>query len=201
MRATPTTARGRATRSRILDAATGLVSERGVAATSLDDVRERAHVSKSQLYFYFADRDSLVREVAEWTCNLVVDNQADVLARCDTLEGIERYLDTVVALQIEREHPSGWAIASLAGQLADHDEQTRLILADGLGRWEDGLRTGLQAMAAKGELKMDADPYLLATQILALLQGGLLLAQVRRNVGQMRIAADTALKLVHGALA
>ncbi len=197
VRAAPRTARGRATRNRILDAATGLVSERGVAATSLDDVRERAHVSKSQLYFYFADRDSLVREVAESTCKLVIDNQADDLARCDTLEGIEHYLDAVVAGQ----HPSGWAIASLAGQLADHDEQTRLILADGLGRWEDGLRTGLQAMAARGELKMDGDPNLIATQILALLQGGLLLTRVRRNVGQMRIAGDTALKLVRDALA
>ena len=105
-----------------------------------------------------------MREVAESTCKLVIDIQADDLARCDTLEGIERYLDAVVALQIEREHPSGWAIASLASQLADHDEQTRLILADGLGRREDGLRTGLQAMAAKGELKMDADPNLIATR-------------------------------------
>jgi TetR/AcrR family transcriptional regulator, transcriptional repressor for nem operon len=201
MGATPRTARGRATRERILHAATSLVSERGVAGTSLDDVRERAHASKSQLYLYFPDRDALLREVAGSTCQLVIDKQSDVLARCDSLEGIERYLDAVVGLQLEREHPSGCPIASLAGQLADHDEQTRLILADGLGRWEDGLRSGLQAMAARGELRMDADPNLIATQILVLLQGGLLLTQVRRDAGQMRIAADTALQLVHDVLA
>ena len=64
MSTTPRTARGRATRERILQAATDLISERGVAGTSLDDVRELARASKSQLYLYFPDRDALLREVA-----------------------------------------------------------------------------------------------------------------------------------------
>src|SRR5262245_27041733 len=42
----PRTAKGRATRARIVAAAAGLIGERGVAETSLDDVIERAAVSK-----------------------------------------------------------------------------------------------------------------------------------------------------------
>jgi TetR/AcrR family transcriptional regulator, transcriptional repressor for nem operon len=200
MSTTPRTARGRATRERILQAATDLISERGVAGTSLDDVRELARASKSQLYLYFPDRDALLREVAGLTCDTVIGSQAEVLAAFSSLEGLERYLDAIVGLQVERETPTGCPIASLAGQLADHDEQTRLILADGLGRWELGLREGLEAMAARGELKPDADPSRLATQTLTILQGGLLLTQVRRDAGQMRIAADTVLTVVRAAL-
>jgi AcrR family transcriptional regulator len=201
MGTTPRTARGRATRERILQAATELVSERGVAGTSLDDVRERAHASKSQLYLYFPDRDSLLREVAASTCDVVLDGQADVLSGFASVAGIERYLNAMVDVQREQLHPAGCPIASLAGQLADHDEQTRLILADGLDRWEQGLRTGLEAMAARGELQPDADLTLLATQTLTVLQGGLLLTQVRRDVAQMRLAADTVLALIGEALA
>ena len=134
------------------------------------------------------------------TCDTVMGAQAEVLAAFSSLEGLERYLDAIVGLQVERETPTGCPIASLAGQLADHDEQTRLILADGLGRWELGLREGLEAMAARGELKPDADPSRLATQTLTILQGGLLLTQVRRDAGQMRIAADTVLTVVRAAL-
>jgi len=201
MGTTPRTARGRATRERIRQAATELVSERGVAGTSLDDVRERAHASKSQLYLYFPDRDSLLREVAASTCDVVLDGQADVLSGFASVAGIERYLNALVDFQREQLHPAGCPIASLAGQLADHDEQTRLILAGGLDRWEQGLRIGLEAMAARGELKPDADPTLLATQTLTLLQGGLLLTQVRRDVAQMRLAADTVLALIGAARA
>jgi TetR/AcrR family transcriptional repressor of nem operon len=196
----PRTARGRATRERILQAATSLISERGVAATSLDDVRELAHASKSQLYLYFPDRDALLREVAGSTCDMVIGGQADILAAVDSIEGLERYLDAIVALHVCQDQPGGCPIASLAGQLADHDEQARLILADGLGRWEDGLRSGLETMVAKGELRPDADPRLLATQMLTIIQGGLLLTQVRRDIGQLQTATQTALSLVRAAL-
>jgi TetR/AcrR family transcriptional repressor of nem operon len=196
MSASPRTARGRATRGRIVQAASALVAECGVAGTSLDDVREQAHVSKSQLYLYFADKEALLREVAEATCDAVIDAQAEVLAGFDSLAGIERYLDALVDLQVERGAHGGCPIGSLAGQLIERDEVARGILADGFARWESGLREGLAAMATAGELKPDADPQLLATQTLALLQGGLLLSQVRRDPSQMRIAADAVLALV-----
>lgn len=197
----PRTARGRATRQRILDAATALIAERGVAGTSLDDVRELAQASKSQLYLYFPDRDALLREVAGSTCDAVIDSQAEGLAGFDSIGGIRSYLDATVALQAQQRRPAGCPIASLAGQLADHDETTRLILADGLERWEQGFRAGLQAMAARGELKAGADPATLARQSLAIIQGGLLLTQVRQDVAQLRLAADTVLGLISSALA
>jgi AcrR family transcriptional regulator len=197
----PRTARGRATRQRILQAATDLISERGVAGTSLDDVRELAQASKSQLYLYFPDRDALLREVAESTCETVIETQAQALSGFDSVAGIKRYLDATVAFQHEQDQPSGCPIASLAGQLADHDEETRLILADGMDRWQEGLRTGLEAMLSRGELKPDADPVALANQSLVILQGGLLLTQVRRDVAQMQLAADTVLALISANLA
>ena len=56
----------------IVNAAAGLVYERGVARTSLDDVIERAGVSKSQLYLYFNDRSALLREVVPHNLALVL---------------------------------------------------------------------------------------------------------------------------------
>jgi TetR/AcrR family transcriptional repressor of nem operon len=194
----PRTARGRATRERIVRAASELVTERGVAGTSLDDVRELAQASKSQLYLYFADRGELLRAVAESTCDTVLETQADALAGFDSVAGIERYLDAIVALQVEHNTP-GCPIGSLAGQLVPRDEASRVILADGLGRWERSLRSGLEAMAARQELRPNANPALLASQTLMLLQGGLLVSQVRRDPSQMRIAADTVLELVQAA--
>ena len=57
------TARGAATKARIVAAAASLVYERGIAGTSLDDVMAATGTSKSQLYHYFADKDALIHEV------------------------------------------------------------------------------------------------------------------------------------------
>lgn len=192
----PRTANGRATRDRILDAATELVGERGVAQTSLDDVRRRAQASKSQLYLYFPNREELLRAVARQTSQLVMAGQAEVLAGFTSYDGLRHYLDALVALQVQRDAVGGCPIGSLAGQLADQDEPARLALADGFGEWEQGLRLGLEAMADGRQLASGADLDALATQILGLLQGGLVLTQVRRDPSQMRIAADGILALV-----
>lgn len=58
-----TGARDEATRARTLQAAAELMFVKGVAATSIDDVRAATGTSKSQVYHYFADKDALVQEV------------------------------------------------------------------------------------------------------------------------------------------
>src|SRR5260370_22321400 len=98
----PRTSRGRATRERIVQAATELVAERGVAGTSLDDVRTRAHASKSQLYHYFSDRDDLMRAVARAVSDDVLGGQAELFARLDTVDGLRAWTDWLVTLQQTR---------------------------------------------------------------------------------------------------
>src|SRR5207245_1730359 len=63
----PATAKGRAMRERILQAAAELIAEKGTAGMSLDDVRVRTGASRSQLYHYFEDRDDLVHAVIDVT--------------------------------------------------------------------------------------------------------------------------------------
>jgi TetR/AcrR family transcriptional regulator, transcriptional repressor for nem operon len=192
----PVTAKGRDTRERIIRAAGELVAERGVAGTSLDDVRVRAHVSKSQLYHYFADRDDLMRAVARAAGDDVVGGQAELFARLDTIDGLRAWIDALVILQQTRKAKGGCPIGSLAGQLAEHDEGARLELADGLDRWETAIREGLERMAARGELHTGADPGVLAQNTLAAVQGGLLLTQVRRDPNQLRTALNGALRAI-----
>ena len=49
------TPKGAATRQRIIEGAAAEIRERGVAVTTLDDVRARTGTSKSQLFHYFPD--------------------------------------------------------------------------------------------------------------------------------------------------
>jgi len=55
------------TRDAIRDAAIGVASETGFAAMTMDKVAERAGVSPSTVYRYFADRDALLAAIMAWT--------------------------------------------------------------------------------------------------------------------------------------
>lgn len=195
----PSTAKGRATRERIVHAAAELVAEEGVAGVTLDDVGRRAPASRSQLYHYFDDRDDLVRAVVDVTTDAVLGGQAEMLEQLDSWAGFDRWCDALVTLQHERQARGGCPIGSLAGQLAERDPDVRAAIADGLGRWEAHVRDGLIRMQDNGDLASGADPTMLATTTMAALQGGLLLTQVRRDPEQLRIALDAARTVLRAA--
>src|ERR671919_3106052 len=183
-----TTAKGRATRARILAAASELISDRGIAETSLDDVIERAGVSKSQLYHYFEDRSDLLRAVVALNTESVLSD----IGPLDSWKAIRSWLDSLVDLQVEGRCRGGCPIGSLVGQLAESDDRARVALADSFTGWEEKLRDGLRSMQEQRKLKRTADPARLATATLAAIQGGLLLTQIRRDPDPLAVSLEVA---------
>jgi TetR/AcrR family transcriptional regulator, transcriptional repressor for nem operon len=196
MGAAPTTERGRSTRQRIVAAAREVVAEKGASAASLDDVGARAPASRSQLYHYFEDKNDLLKAVAEATNDMVLGGQQDLFASLGTWEGLDRWTDALVALQVERGGEGGCPIANLLGQLGEQHDQIRVVLTSGFDRWEAYIREGLAAMVGSGELQPDTDVDWLAASTLASLQGGLVLTQARRDPQALRRALDGALALI-----
>lgn len=187
------TAKGRATRARIVAAAAELVFAHGVARTGIDDVRARAGVSASQLYHYFTDKDDLVRAVIAHQTDGILDAQRPLLDHLDSFEALERWRDLLVDLQEQRHCQGGCPIGSIAAELADEDPEARADLAAGFERWEAPIRAGLARMRDRGELRADADTDALALALLAALQGGLVLTQTRRSTAPLRTALDAML--------
>jgi TetR/AcrR family transcriptional repressor of nem operon len=176
------TAKGEATRARIVAAAAGLMYERGVAGTSTEDVLTAAGVtSPSQLYHYFGDKRSLVRAVIQYQTELMLGFQKPLLSRLDSFEALEAWRDAVVQAQWARDCAGGCPIGSLAAELADQDPAARGDLNGTFGQWEGAIRDGLASLQARGELDPAADVDELSIVLLTALQGGLLMTQVRRD--------------------
>ncbi len=190
------TVKGRATRSHIVDAAAALMYERGVSATSTQDVLRAAEVSNSQLYHYFRDKDDLARAVVAHQVERVLSQQQAMLTGLDSFAALEGWREALVGFARRRQGRGGCPIGSLASELADLDEPARVVLAAGFGRWETAIRTGLEAMRERGELRPEADPATLALATLAALQGGLLLTQTRREAEPLAAALDGAIAYI-----
>src|SRR5579875_2935253 len=98
------TRKGMLTRGRIVGAAAGLMHERGVAETTIEDVKAAARVSSSQLYHYFADKESLVQAVIDRQADLIVGTSEQ--AGLGTVEGIRAWRDLVIQ-EARRTHGTG----------------------------------------------------------------------------------------------
>ncbi len=184
------TRKGEATRARIVAAAAELMFERGVAATGIEDVKEQAGVSSSQLYHYFADKQALVHAVIAHQTQAILDIQEPILSRLDSLDALRAWRRQAVAIQLQLQCEGGCPIGSIAGELAESDAQARAEIAAGFARWEDAIGAGVRAMHERGELPADVDPEELALALLAAHQGGLVLTQVRRDPAPLEAVLD-----------
>lgn len=190
------TARGLATRALIVDAAAELMSTRGVAATTLDDVRALSGTSKSQLYRHFSDKDALVLAVVKQQGENVLDTNTRGLARLNSMRGLQLWRDAVMQRVTVRNGAHGCALGSLAAELADVDEDARVLLAGMFQAWERLFIDGFVRMKNRGVLREESDAETLATAMIAALQGGYLLAQTAHDPQPMGVALDMALDYV-----
>ncbi len=187
------TSRGAATKARIVEAANQLMFERGVALTTLADVRTASATSKSQLYQHFADKNALVREVIEFRAEALLAQQRRRLEKVDSLRGLELWRDEMVERNALRDGAYGCPLGSIANEIADHDEDTRRIIANHFDEWLQIIVDTIDRLKTRGVLREDADPRALASGLLAALQGGYLLAKTSRDVNLMRVAVDMAI--------
>ena len=185
------TPKGQATRARIVEAASRLMLEGGVARTTIEDIQQAAQVSASQMYHYFTDKNALVLAVIDRETDLVLGVQHQGLDRVDSVEALREWRDLIVGVLAEAGCVGGCPLGSLASDLSEIDPIARARLAQSFERWEELLRAGFIAMRRNGELAPDANPDDLAVAMLAAVQGGLLLSQVRRNTKPLETAVDT----------
>ncbi|MDF2561738.1 MAG: transcriptional regulator, TetR family [Microbacterium sp.] len=188
------TTKGTRTKARIVEAAAQLMLQEGVEGTRMEDVRRAAAVSSSQIYHYFADKQALVRAVVTHQAATVVARQEVAFAQMDTIEGLRRWRDALVAYQRTVDFVGGCPLGSLASELAELDPASREAARAGFEAWEGRIRHALGAMRDRGELAMDPDP--LATALLAAVEGGLLLSKLERSTRVLEGALDAIIGLL-----
>ena len=191
----PITRRGRASRERIVERAAELFAERGIAATTVDEVLAAAGAGKGQFYHYFRSRDELAAAAVGFRCAQVVAGLTQALGGVSSLAGLEEALAGFIA-GFEQAGLPGCPIGTLAAEVAGRNEDARLQAAAGFDAWERLLADALERMRQRGELRADASPAVLATGLLASIEGGMVLSQARKDMASLRIAVEAGLALL-----
>ncbi|GHE84595.1 TetR family transcriptional regulator [Streptomyces spiralis] len=183
------TAKGRATRGRIVEGAAEVLRERGVTGTTLDDIMARTRTSKSQLFHYFpAGKDELLLAVARFEADQVIEDQQPHLGRLDSWEAWERWRDVVV----ERYEAQGdhCPLGSLFFQIGRSTPGARAIVIELMRRWQESLAAGIRALQAAGRLPSDIDVDARAAALLAAIQGGVSILLSTGRSAHLRAALD-----------
>ena len=170
-------------------AAATLMYERGVRATSVDDVLVAAQASKSQLYHYFATKEELAAAVLERQLEQVLGEQERF--RLETWTGVRAMFDALLEGQKTRGY-RGCPVGSLAAEMTAISDDLAGRVTAAFARWQGSLESAFAKMQANERLAREPRAAVLAEVTLAQIQGGYLLSTAMQEIQPMERALDAA---------
>ena len=180
------------TREQLIESTRELLWDRGYTGTSPKAIQERSGAGQGSMYHHFRGKQDLALAAIE-------RNAADLVARADAdlsgpgtvPERIARYL------RRERAALRGCPVGRLT---MDPDvmgaPDLRRPVADALAAVRDRLAAVLEEGRANGELDPSIDPATIATALVAVLQGGYVLARASGSADTYTQAVDGVLGLL-----
>ncbi|WP_181784667.1 TetR/AcrR family transcriptional regulator [Pseudonocardia pini] len=183
------TAKGAATRQRIVEGAAAEILERGVLRTTLEDVMARTRTSKSQLFHYFPEgKEALLLAVARYEADRVIADQQPHLGDLSTWAAWQAWRDTLVARY--RAQGQNCPLTTVNSELGRTSPGAQAVSAELMRRWQGEIAAGIGRMQGAGEIDPGLDAAQAASALLAGIQGGVLLLLTTGSSTHLEAALD-----------
>jgi AcrR family transcriptional regulator len=186
------TAKGAATRDRIVTAAAAEIRERGISAVKLDDIGRRSRTGKSQLFHYFPEgKEQLLLAVAEREAEQVLEDQEPHLGQLTSWDAWAEWRDAVV--EKYRRQGVNCPLGVLISEIGRHTPAAQAVTGKLLEQWQRRLELGIEDMKAAGEIRAEVDPARASAALVAAIQGGVAILMASGSSTQLEYALDLCL--------
>lgn len=173
--------RAHSLRDKIVEAAKDLIWERGFENMSPRDVMDRSGAGQGSLYHHFRSKQALAAAALD---EMKAEEMAAVDAIFDPalppLERVARYLSR------ERKMLQGCRLARIANEGAIENDDLRAPVAAYLDHITGLIGASLAEAQARGEFAPDVDARQVGATLMAIVEGGFVLARVHWDEERMR---------------
>lgn len=157
-----------------------LFLNKGYEATGIAEILREAGVNSGSLYYFFKSKEELLLAVLDWyVANLYVEVIDPAIAQTtDPIERVFKVLDGYRQYLTITECRQGCPIGNLALEMSERSETVRAKVALNFENWRKAIHQFL--IDAGDRLPADLDRDALATFILGVMEGGVMLARTYR---------------------
>ncbi len=183
--------KGENTKERLITEAAQIFRCKGFAGTSVSDLTQATGVKKGSLYFHYPSKDDLGLAVLERARDRIMGFFETALNGETPGECLNNFFDAVVTSHRQSGFVGGCIFGNTALEMSDGDARyTQLI--DQVFRGMAGKLEGFITAAQKaGQIRTDLTAAALAEQIVVTLEGGIMLARLRKEEKPLRLCFDT----------
>ena len=177
--------KGEQTRKKIVEAAAPIFNQCGYEGSSLNDLMEATGLKKGGIYRHFSSKEELAAEAFDYTWEAAWN--ARLLHVDEKTSGIAK-LKQLIANFVDYRSPvaGGCPILNTAIDTDDGNPVLRARVAKALRSWLTRLQTIVEQAQESRETRPGVDAKLVATLIVASLEGALMMSRLQRNDEALR---------------
>jgi AcrR family transcriptional regulator len=164
---------------KIVAAAHDIFHEKGYSSTKMSDIAVALGVTKPTIYHYFETKENLFVAVAEYERKRLEQLIIESFAEKDFVAGAAVFFDTVIEGYLGNVGPESVVFIT-------RDENLRSIIIRDREEFLGVIACFLAERQKKGEIRVDADPKVLACTFNALFQGLLIYAMQGMAIEELR---------------
>jgi len=165
------------TRDRLINSARYLFWERGFAGTSMADLLAHSQVNSGSFYHFFESKEALLRDVLEGYLHALRPMVIDP-AFAQTDEPVERIFAILEGYRgriLQTDCQYGCPLGRLALEIDPENRPAHKLIAENFQGWINAVRECVEEM--KDRLPRGTDRDALATYVLAVMEGGVMLSR------------------------
>jgi TetR/AcrR family transcriptional repressor of nem operon len=173
--------KGERTRQAIIRKAAPIFNQRGYDGAALSDLMRATGLEKGGIYRHFESKEELAGDAFDHAWKIAMDTR---------LQGTEEIPNTVDRLkQIVRNFrdrrtglvPGGCPLLNTAVDCDDGNLKLRAKARQALGSWLDCMKSIAHEGKRRGEVRSEVDPAKLATLIVSMLEGSLMVSRLQKK--------------------
>lgn len=191
-----TITKGSKTRSRILKAAMDLFNTKGYHATRISEIIEVSGVQKGNLYFYFKSKEELALALIEEARREYMAYLNSHVSGVSGLDKLDNVLAAVFEFHSRKKFIGGCIFGNIALEMGDQNPEFRDAVRGIFDEWVSLLGSLLEEALAGGEINLTLKPEQMARHIVAALEGGIMLARLSKDKGDLLGSIDSIRALV-----
>jgi len=182
------------TKQKIIAAASDLFHAKGVHATGVEEILQKAGAGKSQFYHHFENKDDLVHEVLQRFFDHMKADNISGKGRIKSWKELERWLQNIVELQRSTDCKRSCPIGTIGSEIRADQKILRKDVCEILDYLRSAVVDFFHSLKDKGQVSKSCNPESVADFCMVIIQGGSLVSKIYRDTNQLENAIKHALK-------
>ncbi len=183
--------KGELTKERIINATTELVNQKGIEATSINDILNETGLKKGSLYFHFPNKESIIFAVLEKAKKEFFEFLDNSLKGNSPEECLNNFFESVYKKHEEKGFVGGCIFGNVTLEMSDKNNKFAKFVQNVFDEWISRLRDIIERGQNKNKISKTFPPEIFAQFIVETIEGGIMLSRLKKEGSPLRNALES----------